>query len=188
MRSYKKTIRYTILIIVCLSLMVGCQKKSSQNQESSSSKLLQQGIKDKESKYTSELKDITSSERIDIDDDTPAQGKWTSKDQEATLSEVLPWLKQAKLYKGEMPEASNLGKDEPVFNANIGPSILSISTSNKHIIKIKPAFHINSDNGHINYYVNVVEFDYDGQKTYIESNQLYEWLKNNKWKTEFEHL
>jgi hypothetical protein len=100
-------------------------------------------------------------------------------------------LQQAKLYKGEIPKPKNLGESEVVFNAYIGPSILNIFTSDNHEITIKPAFYIDKDNEDLysaHYIANVLEFNYDGEKTYIEYDKLYDWLRNDKWITEFKQM
>lgn len=141
--------------------------------------------------YINGLKGISNTSRIIIADDKPDQTGWTPKKQEITLSKITSWLKQANLYKGEIPKPRNLGNKELVFNAYIGPSILNVFTSDSHNITIKPAYYIdkNDNNLYSAYYINnVLEFDYDGQKSYIESNQLFDWLKNDKWKTEFKQF
>lgn len=193
MVDYKKTTRYGILvtIIMLLSIMAGCEEKRSTSNEAKYSKSTQQVIKDDEAVYTSGLKDITNSERIIIGNDKPCQSVWTPKKQENTLAEITSWLQQAKLYKGEIPKPKNLGNEELISNAYIGPSILNIFTSDNHKITIEPACYIDKNDSNLysdHYITNVLEFDYDGKKTYIESNQLFDWLKNDKWETEFKQF
>lgn len=194
MADYKITTRYVILIIIMsLIIMVGCQKKLSQSQDVTSSKPIQQEIKNTESVYTAELKNITKNAKVVIANNKPCQTGWIPKNQGNTLSEIIFWLQQAKSYKGEILKPKNVPEGENlVFNAYIGPCILNISTSNNHRITIEPASYIEKDDGKFyystHYTTNVLEFDYDGKKTYIESSQLFDWLKDNKWEGEFKQL
>lgn len=181
MGIHKKCVRYGTLMLMCLSLLVGCEKKLNQNQKIASSYLSLQKTTDDKAVYTNELKDISYSEKIIITDDKPSQKIWVPLKQETTLSEVTAWLQQAGIYKGVIPKPQNLGKDELVSNGYIGPSILNISTSNNHKITIRPASYLDkNDNGFysVHYIADVLVFNYDGHTTYIESNMLYNWLKN----------
>ena len=50
-----------------------------------------------------------------------------------------------------------------------------------------PAYYIEDKNGLINvqYIQDVLVFNNTGAQTYIKSSRLYNWLKNDEWKTEF---
>lgn len=156
----------------------------SHNQEISSSKLTQQVMSDTGVMSTIELKSISNGGLVSITDDSAASIWWLPKSQKNTLYEVISWLQQAKPYKGKIPQSQN----SVVSHGNIGPSVLYISTSDKHEITIHPAFYLVSDGKsfEVKYITDVLQINNDGQKNYIQSNQLYSWLKNNKWKTEFE--
>lgn len=183
MNNLRKVIAFTILIMMCVSLMAGCGKKQIQSQKASSSKLTQQEIKNTEAIFTSELKYISKTDKISIVEDKPCMLIWVPQKQTATLSEVTSWLQQAVIYECKIPKPKNLGKGEVISNAYTGPSVLDLFTSNNHRITIEPACY--GENRYIN---NVLEFDFDGQKTYIESGILYKWLKDDNWKTEFKKL
>jgi len=98
-------------------------------------------------------------------------------------SKVVTGLEQATSYTLEIPQSQNVVQHA----GNIGPSQLHILTSEKHEIAVYPAYYVLDENGVINvhYIQDVLVFNNVGLNTYIKSNQLYEWLKNNQWKTEF---
>lgn len=181
MVNHRKMIVFSILIIMCLSLITGCEEKPNHGQKTIDSKLIQQQKKEKEA-YTAELKSVKSSTKVTIANDKPCQILFVPKTQEAVISEVISWLQKAKLYKGEMPKSKNPG--ELAFNAYVGPSILEIYTSDNHKITILPAFYYDK-NGCPQYINNVLVFSYDKKVTYVESDELYDWLKNDKWTDEF---
>ncbi len=162
------------ILIICLSFMTGCVERSD------SSKMVETGVIS-----TTELKSIEKSSIVSLTDDSPASIWWIPKVQETTLSEVISWLQQAKEYRGKIPQSQISG----VFKANIGPSKLYIATSDKHEITIQPAFYSVANDGkgsEVCYVTDVLELSNDKQKVYIQSSELFNWLKNDKWKTEFE--
>lgn len=175
MISHKKTIISGVFILIMsLSFMAGCGEKHSQ--EISSSKTDDAGVIS-----NTELESIANSGVVSLADDSPAGIWWIPKTQKNTLCEVLYWLQQAKPYEGEIPKDQSSG----IFNANIEPSTLFITTSDKHMIAIKPAFYLTS-NGRKSFISEVLQLSNNKQKSYIQSSQLFNWLKNDEWKTEFE--
>ena len=60
-------------------------------------------------------------------------------------------------------------------------------TSDKKEITIYPAFYVYTKNGMINvqYVQDVIVFNNAGNITYLKSEELYNWLKSDQWKTEF---
>ena len=178
MSIHKKMIIYGvfILIILSLSFFAGCgkkQQKTSGTQETSDAVVIS----------ASELKSIANSGVINLTDDSCASTFWIPKAQNITLSEVTTWLQQAQPYKGKIPKSAQ----SRIFHGNIGPSALYISTSDKHEISIQPFYYLVSvGTGYKTCYLaDVLILDNDGHKGYIQSSQLYNWLKNDKWKTEF---
>lgn len=193
MGNHRRMIVFSILIVICLILMAGCEEKRSQGQKVDLSKLTQQKIKDAKAVYINELKDIKNTDKIVIDDDSLQMTGWIPKNQETTLSKVTYWLHHAELYKDEIPKPKNIGKDDVLISNGgyTGPSVLNISTSNNYKITITPAYYVDKEDNNMysNHYItNILEFNYDGQKTYIQSSLLYNWLKNDNWKTEFKHF
>ncbi len=162
------------ILIICLSFMTGCVKRSD------SSKMVETVVIS-----TTELKSIDKSSIVSLTDDSPGSILLIPKVKETTLSEVISWLQQAKEYKGKIPQSQISG----MFKANIGPSKLYIATSDKHEITIQPAFYLvsNDDNGYeVRYVTDVLKLNNDKQEMYVQSSELFNWLKNDKWKTEFE--
>lgn len=179
MKSHRKMIICGVFILIMsLSLMAGCGEKHSQ--EIDVSKTGDTGMIS-----TAELKSIANSGVASLTDDSAASIWWVPKDKKTTLNEVTSWLQQAKPYKGKIPKSQNVG----IFKGNIFPSKLYIKTSDEHEVTIQPAFYIAISNGKssvVNYINNVLQLKNGNQKIYIQSSELFNWLKNDKWKTEFE--
>jgi hypothetical protein len=182
MASNRKTIIYCVLIfIISLTFIVGYVAKHSK--EISSSKPVQQVTSKIGVIFNMELKSIATGGTISLIDDSPASSIWVPRNQKITLSEITSWLHDATIYKGKIPNSQNVA----LFKANVGPSILYISFYDKDNITIQPAFYLGSNNAHdIEYITDVLQLNNHGQKNYIKSQKLFNWLKNNKWKTEFQ--
>jgi len=133
-----------------------------------------------------ELKSISNGEVVSLTDDSPAALWWIPKSQDTTLSEITSWLEQSKLYSGEIPSSQT--SSDTVFSANVGPSVLYINTSDQQTITIRPAFYLVADGkGYKKSYLSDVLIFNDGKQViYIQSSQLYDWLKDDQWKSEFE--
>lgn len=140
----------------------------------------------------------TSIQSISISDDSRAGIFWIPHSQKAVSSQVISWLKKAIPYTRKVPQSQDVGTS----NANIGPAILHIMTSDKHEIMIYPAYYIEkseridtsiSENKpeivsplFITQYVqDVIVFNNGGNISYLKSEELYNWLKEDHWKTEF---
>lgn len=183
MVSHKKAVIYgVIILLISLSTTAYCEEKY--NQKIALSKL--SGTKVISS---IEIKNITLSGDIRIADDSPASGEWTPKIRKNTLNEIITWLQQAKQYKEKIPK-SQIPPER--FKANIEPSTLFITTSDKHVITIQPAFYLSLKKGvnsgvQVKYVTNILILKKDNQESYIQCTNLYDWLKNDKWKTEFKH-
>lgn len=143
----------------------------------------------------------TSIKTVAITDDTPASFWWVPNNQNSVLSQVSSWLNTAIPYAEEIPQSQNVGPS----NGYVGPSRLYITTSDKKDISIYPAYY-EGDNGktdNATYEVNgvitkteipeyqtqcvqdVLVFDNGENITYLKSEPLYNWLKNDEWKSEF---
>lgn len=136
----------------------------------------------------SEMKKIVDEGKITVTGDSADMAIYYPKSEKAVLTNVSHWLESAKPYKGQIPKSQNAG----TFNGYIGPSILYISTPDKHVITISPACYLASGPyyGKIESYVvkyknNILLLNNNGQTGYIESSQLYDWLKNDIYITEF---
>ncbi|SPF42385.1 BlaR1 peptidase M56 family protein (fragment) [Candidatus Desulfosporosinus infrequens] len=123
---------------------------------------------------------------VSISDDLPDGTYWSPNDQRSVISKVLSWLKTAMPYTVKVPESEDVG----VFFGKIGPSILDISALSQHEI-IYPAWYTKRDGQKndaysvVHYVQNVVAFENGKEITYLESEPLYNWLKDNEWKKEF---
>jgi hypothetical protein len=144
----------------------------------------------------------TSIQSVSISDDSPASIGWTPHNQKTILLQVSSWLNKATPYIYKIPQSQG----PYVFHANIGPSELHILTSDKHQITIYPAYYIEKmgktdtaisqdENGvvtttenpefQVHYVQDVLVFDNGGDRTYLKSEPLYNWLKQDQWKLEF---
>jgi hypothetical protein len=135
---------------------------------------------------TNELKNIKLSGEVCISDDSPASIFWVPQNPQNTLSDIVALMLQTKQYKGKIQKSQI---SPAMFKANIEPSILYINTSDKKLITIQPAFYLSSKKGvysGVVYITNVLRLTKGKQVSYVENAKLYNWLKNNKWKTKFE--
>jgi hypothetical protein len=180
----KKTIICGVFILIMsLCLMVGCEKKLGSNQEINSSKLTQSNLNDTGVISAIELKNIVNGGTVSLSDDSLDSGLWLPKTQKTTLSKVTSWLQKSKLYKGKIPKSKSA-----TFAANIFPSTLYITISGNHKITIQPeSYLVSNDNIHYSvcHLTDVLLLNNDNHIIYIQSSKLYDWLINNKWKTEF---
>ena len=161
---------FVVIISVSILLVAACEKQSSNPPAPSSVS----------------FKLPTSIQLISIGDDSPAGIYWSPYDQKSVISEVISWLEKAKPYTVKVPESEDVGR----FNFNIGPSILNITTLSHHEF-IYPAWYTkrggqkNNVYSAVHYVKNVVVVKNGKEITYLESEPLYNWLKNNEWKKEF---
>ena len=160
-----------LLLVASIGLLSGCKSAPQKEKTTQSFAALK-------------LNDLTKA-RISIADDGLCSGIWNPKSSGAAAAEIEKWLKEAQ-YNVECPSSSS-DTSELVFAANIGPSSLELYTADKRDVRIAPAFEVTQKNGGIEkkYYNDVLAINDNGQKSYIKSHPLYDWLKNNKWKAEF---
>ncbi|SPF56167.1 conserved hypothetical protein [Candidatus Desulfosporosinus infrequens] len=99
------------------------------------------------------------------------------------LLQLSSWLNKAIPYTEEIPKSQEVRQHA----GNIGPARLYLMTSDKKEITIYPAFYVYTKNGMINvqYVQDVIVFNNAGNITYLKSEELYNWLKSDQWKTEF---
>jgi hypothetical protein len=136
-----------------------------------------------------EIQLMAGCNKILITDDFPASTIWKPISLGTTLSEVLSWLKGALVYQGNLPTSSDSAKNA-VFHANIWPSALYIYTSDNRTISIQPYMYLKSVDGNLQKsdVENVLTLSEGDTRIYIQSSQLYDWLKNNRWQATFERL
>jgi hypothetical protein len=128
---------------------------------------------------------LMSIQSISISDDTPMGQYWIPRNQKYVISQVLTWLKIAAPDTEKIPPLPTV-----VMAAYLGPSQLHLTTSDKKQIRIiYPAYYYteNKQNGfnQVHYIQDVVVFESEKDISYFKSEQLYNWLKINQWKTEF---
>ena len=123
----------------------------------------------------------SSIQSIYITADNPAQTKWLTNDQTAIESSVSAWLKSSKLYTGKI-ETSNVN-----ISSYVGPAQLHIDGSSNKSIVIYPVSHVEQKNGQYMavYQQNVVAYSTGKHITYLNSPELYTWLKSDQWQTQF---
>ena len=170
--------RIVLVAFMLAFIITGCSNLSASKQAKSNTDTQPASITPIKS-----LKLATSIQSIDISDDSHEELGWIPKNQKSISSEVTSWLEHATSYTQKIPKSQNVVQ----FVGNIGPSQLHISTSEKHEITVYPAYYVDDENAVINvhYIQDVLVFNNGGLQTYIQSSQLYNWLKNNEWKTEF---
>jgi hypothetical protein len=101
---------------------------------------------------------------------------------------VFKWLQTATPTSVTLPPVQK----ELVFNAYIGPAQLVFSDENGHRITLFPTYYIahtvrNGLAGYSpNYFKDVITYQ-DGEKViYLRSPELFSWLEEDRWKSEFE--
>ena len=160
--SLNKKISLCLVFVLSLIFMTSCTKQALSDVEL---KNLENNIKS-----------------INISAPGPNIRAWIPKDLNVTSSYILSMLKQAKQYDDKLP-ANNASQTR---KSNIGSSQLHLVASDGHIITIRP-YHYYDEDGNKQYIANVLTFSKDDTLSIscIMSNDLYDWLKNGKWQTEF---
>ena len=134
-----------------------------------------------------------SIQSISISDDSPAGSYWSPDSQNAVLAQVSSWFKTAKPYTGTVPNTDYV---DDIVHHNIGPSAMHITGSEQFKTLIYPAWYVKIDGQEVDggsithniHYIQDVVVIIEGRTNYIsylESGSLYNWLKNEEWKTEF---
>jgi len=121
---------------------------------------------------------------ISVSSDTAAQTIWGTQDPKSVEKQILAWLKSSTPFTGTIPSSQEQG----VTNAYSGPSKLHMETTGHQRIVIYPVFYRAKAPGGLfqNKYVqNVVAYDDGTHVRYLTCPELYTWLKNDQWKTEF---
>lgn len=145
----------------------------------------------------------TSIKSIRINDDSAANIWWVPYNQKSVLSHVSLWLDSATPYTGKITQLYEVG----IRNAYVGPARITLATGDNHLIVIYPAYYIEksgkadtaiSKNKYgvvttsenlefqVQYVKDVLVFNNKGIITYLKSEPLYNWLKQDQWKKEFE--
>ena len=131
----------------------------------------------------------TSIQSIEISDDAPASWYWIPRNPKYVISQVLAWLKMATPDTEKVPSLPTV-----VMTDYLGPSRLYLTTPDNRRLSIYPAYYytesVDEQNGwtleQVHYVPDIVVLD-ENEKvvSYFKSEQLYNWLKNDLWKTEF---
>ncbi len=117
----------------------------------------------------------------------PSAQIWKTQDPKNVENQVLSWLNSSTLYTGNIPSSV---KNFVVF-ANIGQAQFHIVTVNQQDITIYPTYYlakVNSNAVQVRYVQDVVTYQVENHITNLKSPQLYSWLKNDQWQTEFAPL
>ncbi|QQE78082.1 hypothetical protein [Alicyclobacillus sp. SO9] len=119
----------------------------------------------------------------------PASLLYVSKnkqDQQQVISNLLKWLQSAKQTQVKAPK--NLFRG--TLHAHLGPPLLYLNLSNsKNPLLIRPAYFIVSKSKNqisTQYVKNVVAYGDKQHLVYLKSQELFQWIKQNQWKTDFE--
>ena len=116
-----------------------------------------------------------------------ATGSYVPKNQSATISQIVDWLKTAEPVSVQFPQFKS--KKQFVTNAYTGPAALILHLNAKENVTISPAYYIwtNAAGGEIvNHYVNgVVGYQIGSKTMYFKDPAIYQWLKDNQWTKEF---
>ncbi|MFT9078266.1 hypothetical protein [Ethanoligenens sp.] len=115
--------------------------------------------------------------------DGPCIGLMVPINPSVALSKISSWLQNSKPYAGDVPQST----DNLIFNGNIGPSELNIMTAQKTHIELQPAWYVvcASPGYQVKYVYDVLRVEENGKNTYLTCSPLFDWLKNDKWRTEF---
>jgi|GEM_PF-2403076 len=130
---------------------------------------------------------------ISISDDSSAGSYWSPNSQNVVLSQVSSWLKTAKQYTTTIPASEAV---DDIVHHNIAPSAMHITGSEHFETLIYPAWYVKIDGQKVDsssltyniHYIEDVVVIIEARTNYIsylESRPLYNWLKNEEWKTEF---
>lgn len=118
---------------------------------------------------------------IYITADNPAQTKFLTNHPAVVEHNVSAWLKSSKVYTSKIDE-SNISQ-----GTYVGPAQLHIDGGDHKSIVIYPVSHVEQENGAYLpvYQQSVVAYRTGSHTTYLYSPELYTWLKNDQWQTEF---
>lgn len=172
MNGHKAAVICSILIILSICFTAGCGKTKSAPSKPAYTSIISE----------TELKSIESSGKLFICYGLKVS-EYTPQNQNAVMSKVMSWLKQTKIYKGKVPDSNDND-----FNAYVGPARLVLCTPDNHEINIYPAYYYQNSDNKIHYVDNVLIIRDNKQKYYIECSQIFNWLKNDEWKSEFKSL
>ena len=134
-----------------------------------------------------------SIQSISISDDSPAGSYWSPNSQNAVLSQVSSWLKTAKQYTATIPASEAV---DDIVHHNIGPAAMHVTGSEQFETLIYPAWYVKIDGQEVDggsithniHYIQDVVVIIEARTnniSYLESEPLYNWLKNEEWKAEF---
>lgn len=158
-----------VFISLSLCLFSGCSRQQVQ--------------KDSKSTFTdSELQNIEKSNKVLMEEGFQMAGHLPDSLQKI-LSEITGWMKEAKPYTNKIPKS-----DDFTTSVYVGPAILSLTTADNNEIKLTPAYYVKLKYGmglNFIYINNVICYSKNDKVRYFVLKELYDWLKNNKWKLEF---
>lgn len=126
---------------------------------------------------------------LTIQDDSKAAKIWTPINLQQSKSIII------SLLTGATPSIVHM-QNLPVvqFNANVAPSMLRIIGTNGQKLSIYPAYYIAKggvrQNGNLMYTAKYIQdtiaVRQSGHVIYLKDGKMYNWLKNDRWKANFE--
>lgn len=118
-----------------------------------------------------------------LESDGPCIGLMVPINPSDALSKISSWLQNSKPYADDVPQST----DNLIFNGNIGPSELNIMTAQKTHMELQPVWYVVCalPGYQVKYAYDVLRVEENGKNTYLTCSPLFDWLKNDKWHTEF---
>lgn len=129
---------------------------------------------------------VTNIKSLNIESDSPSQAIQLANDPKTAIRNVLTMLQTAQPVMVQFPELKQ--KISGGYVESTGPAILNLTLSTSENVMITPAHFIWSTwQGDFNYhYVNgIVEYRKGDLTTYLSDPSLYNWLKQDQWKSQF---
>lgn len=113
---------------------------------------------------------------------------WMVPDNSAKITEqVINWLEKSKPVSVKLPKLKT--NKEWISHGYTGPAILYLNLKNKSTVTISPAYYLwtssNRKSLEYHYLENIIKYKFNGTTLYFNSPLLYEWLKNDDWKSQF---
>lgn len=127
-------------------------------------------------------------ESIEMLSDSASQNIMFPNKLNTTKEQVVQRLKAAEPVSVKFPKVNK--KSNLSSSGYSGPATLYLKLAHKEIIKISPAHYFWEKYPYIHQwgysYINdIIEYQ-DGNKTaFFKSSSLYDWLKNDEWKSQF---
>lgn len=121
-----------------------------------------------------------------------AARSYTPKNQSETVAQTVKWLQTGKPVSVQLPPPTN---PPIVILANTNPAVLELQLSSKKLIWISPTSYMTvhsqvQNQAHsqelMTHFVNdVISYHVENKTFYLKDPELYNWLKNYQWQSQF---